>query len=139
MWQDLNPELWWDGKSSLAGDGVPETFLKPFHDNSAGGKWNSDKARYWRESCGYLYPELQPWLPKYQKDEKDGKDKSIDRKLYRLDIRVTINNPYGTTRALVLEPPKSLNSQLPIVGNSFEQNDYVVIASYEKYDKFQKR
>ncbi|MCJ1399563.1 hypothetical protein MMC11_002765 [Xylographa trunciseda] len=99
MWQDLYPDLWWNDSSPLAGDGVPRTFLKPSQDNSTSGEWTSDKARYWRDVCRHSYPELQPWLPKYQKDEKD---KEIDWERYRLDILATINKLYGTTRALTL-------------------------------------
>ena len=133
IWQDLHKSLWWDDTSPLKEDGLPDTFLKPFHDNKVGGEWNSDKARWCRESCGYSYPELQPWLPQYQKNGK------FDETLYRLDIKFKINDLYGTMPALALKPPKGVAFQSPIHDNARVMNDYVVFASYEKYDEPQQR
>ena len=130
MWQDLHEELWWDEKSPLAGDGLPSTFLKPFHDDKNFGKWNSNKARYWRESCGYSYPELQPWLPEYQKG-----DGSIDKERYLISLTNAINALYGTTRALALKPPNGIKPPTPTVEGAHVYNDYVAIASYEKYSR----
>ncbi|KZS89008.1 hypothetical protein SISNIDRAFT_238434 [Sistotremastrum niveocremeum HHB9708] len=84
--------------------------LSPFHTNSEGTYYTSNKCREWTQ-YGYTYPELQRW-----KFVVDGK---VDEEAYKDDIRTRLNELYR---------PGYINRY-----RLGELDDYVVNVKYERF------
>ncbi|MCJ1352324.1 MAG: hypothetical protein MMC33_002308 [Icmadophila ericetorum] len=147
IWQTLNPTSWFDtADKELPNDGTwsipqdqidtPTTSLAPFHTDANGTYFDSNGCRGWLQ-CGYSYPELQPWLSKYNSTG------SFNNNLYISDLKATINSLYGSTRNLMLSSPnlvaQSLMPQLRAepgprqVTSAVEHDDYIVNVLYERF------
>lgn len=123
--------MWWDADDQTQ---LPGDFLSPFHTNTSGGEWTSDKQRNWLD-LNYSYPELQRWLPKYKVDGK------FDEKLYQSDVVNQIFLLYGTASQLAFSQPEGYTIS-PYEGAELlhsededvkELNDFVVNVLYKRF------
>lgn len=146
IWQTLNPTSWFDtADKELPNDGTwsipqdqidtPNTSLAPFHINTDGTYYDSNHCRGWLQ-CGYSYPELQPWLSKYNSKGR------FDNHLYISDLKSTINSLYGSTRNVMLKSPsfatqslvpETMVEQVPRLEAALvEHDDYIINVLYER-------
>ncbi|KAF3922528.1 Tyrosinase [Orbilia brochopaga] len=88
--QRLDEQLKDDGTWSIKKDNVdtPTTPLAPFHKDTHGTYFTPDDVRDWFQ-WHYSYPELQPWLKKYQRDGH------FDERLYIDDIKWQLKELYS--------------------------------------------
>ncbi|KZT38875.1 Di-copper centre-containing protein [Sistotremastrum suecicum HHB10207 ss-3] len=117
IWQSLNPTSWFSDRAhQLPDDGTwsirpgaidtPNTPLAPFHTNLNGTMYTSNSVRDWTK-LGYTYPELQPWLAKY---EVDGQ---FSQTAYTKDIRAQVNRLYRNP--ILIRPPIPIPRLPPIL------------------------
>ncbi|KAF3914599.1 Tyrosinase [Orbilia brochopaga] len=104
IWQAVYPTAWFDQSqlrdqrgtwSTPAGTReTPQTQLTPFHMDARGTVFTSNDARDWTK-FGSSYPELQPWLPKYQTNGQ------FNNAAYRNDIVQQVTNLYARVRGRI--------------------------------------
>ncbi|KAF1814577.1 Di-copper centre-containing protein [Eremomyces bilateralis CBS 781.70] len=105
LWQELNPTAWFDNNPRIRERGTDG--LEPFNKDSNYTLITSNDVRYCTR-LGYTYPELQPWLPEYQRSGR------FNQQLYLDAIRSKINGLYGPLRQRVLGLDQTRPLQPPI-------------------------
>jgi hypothetical protein len=133
----LNPEKWLDnippdnatiqdsnGKEHDVNEVTP---LQPFRSNPAGDYWTPEGVRH-TTNLGYTYPELQRWDAKYYNTKG-----VVDEELYRGDLTAAINNLYGVSRSLVLDPKAPTPDGVDHIDGGLRITDFGFSIRFLKY------
>ena len=131
IWQDLNSKLWWNSVNENKETITVETKLLPFHTDEKGSLYDSTNARQWIP-MNYSYPELQKWLPKYQKEG------NFNEQLYIDDLKKIVQKLYGKQQEHAFRVPAGIQvpqSQLDAIANQEDLvlDDWVVNVQYSRY------
>ncbi|KAF3394050.1 Tyrosinase [Penicillium rolfsii] len=137
IWQALNPDKWLDnipsdnatiqdsnGKDHDVNEVTP---LQPFRSNAAGDYWTPEGVRY-TTNLGYTYPELQRWDTKYYHTKG-----VVDEELYRGDLTAVINDLYGVSRSLVLDPKAPTPDGVDHIDGGLRITDFGFSIRFLKY------
>ncbi|GLI81875.1 hypothetical protein PoHVEF18_010269 [Penicillium ochrochloron] len=137
IWQSLNPEKWLDnippdnatiqdsnGKEHDVNEVTP---LQPFRSNPAGDYWTPEGVRH-TTNLGYTYPELQRWDAKYYHTKG-----VVDEELFRGDLTAAINNLYGVSRSLVLDPKAPTPEGVDHIDGGLRITDFGFSIRFLKY------
>ena len=113
MWQVLNWEMWFNNPNPYPKDPSPSDPLHPFHYDTQGNSWTSDRGRDWRHSH-YQYDDLKDMPPGDPTPE------------YQASLWEHISQLYPSTSSIIQDTPG-----FTLEGNKF--NDYLINIIYDRY------
>lgn len=139
IWQGLNPDSFLDNippdnATIRDSDGQEhavnkDTPLQPFRNDPRGNYWTPAGVRH-TVNLGYSYPELQRWDDKYRNE-----DQTFNENLYREYINTQINELYGVSRSLALDPKAPAPDGVEQIDGGLKITDFGFSIRFLKYVK----